>query len=494
MTSVWFLASSPGYYIQNLTQPYMVSVPMMAGRHGWAEAAKAQFDAYSQLGPVLKTGTATTGFDFSRVPADVRDAVDYLVKRGLVDIGLDTELGEFRTDGESRAKAVWNKVDKFLRISTQKLEAINRLSTAIAAYRLELAKGGDKAAAMDYAAKVINDTHGDYTAFNAPRAFNTNFGKIALQFRKFQLIQLTLLAKLFREAGFSTQEKRAALASLGFVLGHTAIMAGAMGLPGYAAIAWAVNGLFGDDDEPFDLTQKLRQAIGDEYVANLIMRGAPTLLGADMSGKIGMGNALSVLPFTDVDLLDRRSSAEALGTLVGGASFGLFQRMADGVALISNGDYYKGIEMLMPKGITDVMKAARIASDGVTRRNGDVLLPASEVSAVESIMQGLGVPVVQQTVRSERQQYVYDTTRRMDEASTKIKNDYAKAVRARDTQAMREARQRWDRLQKSRKEAGLRVQPLSSLLQAPQKQAERERNTVRGVQFNANNQGLVEAL
>lgn len=494
LTSVWFLASSPVYYIQNLTQPYMMSVPMMAGRHGWAEAAKAQFDAYSQLGPVLKSGTATTGFDFSRVPADVRDAVDYLVKRGLVDIGLDTELGEFRTDGKSRAKAVWNKVDKFLRVSTQKLEAINRLSTAIAAYRLELAKGGDKAAAMEYAAKVINDTHGDYTAFNAPRVFNTNFGKIALQFRKFQLIQLTYLAKLLKDAGFSTPEKRAATAALLFALGHTGIAAGLMGLPGYAAIAWAVNGLFGDDDEPFDLTQKIRQVIGDEYVANLIMRGAPTIVGADMSGKIGMGNALSILPFTDVDLLDRRSSAEALGTLVGGASFGLFQRMADGVALISNGDYYKGIEMLMPKGITDVMKAARIASDGVTRRNGDVLLPASEVSAVESIMQGLGVPVVQQTVRSERQQYVYDMTRRMDEASTKIKNDYAKAARERDTKAMREARQRWDRLQKNRKEAGLRVQPLSSLLQAPQKQAERERNTVRGVQFNANNRGLVEAL
>jgi hypothetical protein len=494
LTSVWFLATSPGYYLQNLTQPYMVSVPLMAGRHGWSKAAAAQYKAYTELGPVVRSGSATTGYDFTKVPADVRAAVDYLVRRGLVDIGLDTELGEFRVDGTNRVKAGWNKVDKFLRISTQKLEAINRLSTAIAAYRLELAKTGDQKAAMDYAAKVINDTHGDYTAFNAPRAFNTNFGKIALQFRKFQLIQLTLLAKLWRDAGLSTPEKRAATAALGFVLGHTAVMSGVMGLPGYAAIAWALGALFGDDEDPFDLTQWLRSKLGNEEIANLIMRGTPTLVGADMSGKIGMGNALSILPFTDVDLLDRRSSAEALGTLVGGASFGLFQRMADGIALIANGDYYKGIEQLMPKGITDVMKAVRYASDGVTRRNGDVTIPASEISEVEAVMQALGVPVSKITVRNEKQQYVFKTTQGLADAASRIKNDYARAARHRDLEAMREARQRWQRLQQSRKELGLKPQPISTLLKAPQEQAKRERNTINGVQFNSSNRGLVESL
>jgi hypothetical protein len=494
LTSVWFLATSPGYYLQNLTQPYMMSVPLMAGRHGWSKAAAAQYKAYTELGPVVRSGSATTGYDFTKVPADVRAAVDYLVRRGLVDIGLDTELGEFRVDGTNRVKAGWNKVDKFLRISTQKLEAINRLSTAIAAYRLELAKTGDQKAAMDYAAKVINDTHGDYTAFNAPRAFNTNFGKIALQFRKFQLIQLTLLAKLWRDAGLSTPEKRAATAALGFVLGHTAVMSGVMGLPGYAAIAWALGALFGDDEDPFDLTQWLRSKLGNEEIANLIMRGTPTLVGADMSGKIGMGNALSILPFTDVDLLDRRSSAEALGTLVGGASFGLFQRMADGIALIANGDYYKGIEQLMPKGITDVMKAVRYASDGVTRRNGDVTIPASEISEVEAVMQALGVPVSKITVRNEKQQYVFKTTQGLADAASRIKNDYARAARHRDLEAMREARQRWQRLQQRRKELGLKPQPISTLLKAPQEQAKRERNTINGVQFNSSNRGLVESL
>ena len=494
LTSVWFLVTSPAYYIQNLTQPFMMSVPMMAGRHGWAQAANVQLKAYADLKELIKTGNALSEFDFSKVPADVKEAVDFLVRRGLIDIGLDTELGEFQIDAASKLKAGWNKVDKFLRISAQKMEAVNRLSTAIAAYRLELAKTGSKKAAVEYAAQVINDTHGDYTAFNAPRAFNTNLGKIALQFRKFQLIQLTYLAKLLKDAGFSTPEKRAATAALLFTLGHTGVMAGLMGLPGYAAIAWAAGALFGDDDEPFDLTQWLRQQIGNDDVANLIMRGAPTIVGADMSGKIGMGNALSILPFTDVDLLDRRSSAEALGTLIGGAPFGLFQRAADGIALISNGDYYKGLEMLLPKGISDAMRAYRYADEGVTRRNGDVTISPEDLSGLEVVFQALGIPIKQVNVRNEKQRYVVETTSRLSDAAATIKKQYAKAYRERDFDAMEEARQDWRKLQDTRRKMGLKPQPLSELMKAPREQAERERNTINGVQFNSGNKGLVEAL
>jgi hypothetical protein len=75
-----------------------------------------------------------------------------------------------------------------------------------------------------------------------------------------------------------------------------------MGMPGYAAIAWAINALLSDEDDKYDLTYELRKAIGDEDVANLILRGAPTLIGADISGKVGAGNMLSIMPFSQADL------------------------------------------------------------------------------------------------------------------------------------------------------------------------------------------------
>jgi len=491
LSSIYYLATSPAYYLQNLTQPWMMSVPAMARRHDYTKVSGALMQAYGQLGGVMKSARLfDQQFDFDKVPADVRAAIQELVNRGKIDIGMETELGEFKIEGDSAFSKGWNKVDKGMRLAVQKVEALNRLSTAMAAYRLELAKTGSKEKAIDYADQILTDTHGDYSSFNAPRYFNMPLGKIALQFRKFQLIQLTYYAKLISEAGFSTEEKRAALKALGYSLGHTALLAGVMGLPGYSAIAWAVGALLGNEDEPYDVTQELRKFIGDETTANLIMRGAPTLAGMDISGKVGAGNMLSIMPFSQADLTTRAGVIEAVGTLLGGAPVGMAARMADGLGLMLSGNWYKGMEQILPKGLGDAAKAYRISTEGLTRRNGDILLPPSEVSAAETVMQALGIQPVKQSVVAEKQRAVVDMNENFQDRSTKVKADYIKAMRSGESTA--EARAAWTKLQEARANNGYTRQPLSELLKAPQAQAKRERQTKDGVQFNKANKRFVE--
>lgn len=496
LTSIWFLATSPAYYLQNLTQPFMLSLPVMSGRHDYTRAANELLRAYNELTPLMKS--AAKGFnqqlDYTKLPKDVQTVISELVKRGRVDIGIDTELGRFEVEGDSKLGAGWNKVDKFLRSASQKMEAMNRLSTAIAAYRLELQKSNSAQKATEYADRILTETHGDYTRFNAPRAFNTSVGKVMLQFRKFQLIQLSLLAKLFKDAGFSTAEKRAAAKSLAYVLGHTGVMAGVAGLPGYAAIAWMLGALLGDDDDKFDLTQELRKLIGDDDIANLIMKGAPAAAGVDLSGKLGMGNALSVLPFTDVNPLDRRSLAEAIGTLVSGPAGGLAFRAADGIGQIANGNYYKGVEMLMPTGVSNMMRAYRVGTEGVTRRNGDMVMSADEVNFAESFVQALGFTPTDQAVRSERAKFVREVDQNFQDRSAKIKNDYVRAAREGDAEGKAEAREAWKKLQAARREKGYTPQPLSELLKAPQQSVKRERQVAEGVPFNKQNRQFVQQL
>lgn len=490
LSSIYYLATSPAYYLQNLTQPWMMSVPAMSGRHNYGKVSSALFAAYSELGGVMKSARYDQQFDFSKAPADVRDAIQELANRGKIDIGLETELGEFKIDGDSKFSKGWNKVDTFLRVAVQKVEALNRLSTAMAAYRLELAKTGDKQKAIDYADRILTETHGDYSTFNAPRVFNNPLGKVALQFRKFQLIQLTYYAKLLKDAGFDSKEKRAATKALVYSLGHTGLLAGAMGLPGYSAIAWAIGALFGDEDDPLDVTAELRKFIGDEDMANLIMRGAPTLAGVDISGKVGAGNMLSIMPFSQADLTTKAGVIEAVGTLVGGAPIGMVARVADGLGQMLSGNWYKGMEQLLPKGLGDAAKAYRISSEGMTRRNGDIVLPDSEVSAWETTIQALGIQPVQQSVVMERQQNTLKMNEFYQDRSTKIKADYVKAVRAGEsTEAIRAA---WNKLQEARVKNGYTRQPLSELLRAPQSQAKRERQVVDGVQFNKTNKRFVE--
>jgi hypothetical protein len=491
MASKFFLASSPAYYLQNLTQPFMMSLPAMAGRHDYTKAAAEMAKAYTELGPLFKdVKLFDQQFDFSKVPADVRTAINELVNQGKIDIGLATEINEYKVDADGKLSQFAQRLNKGMRMAVQKVEATNRLSTAIAAYRLEYAKTKDAAKATQYAADILSETHGDYTALNAPRAFNSQLGKVALQFRKFQLIQITFYAKLIRDAFTKPDERAAAMKTLAYSLGHTGVFAGLMGLPGYAAIS-AILGAFGDEDEPYDLTAEMRKALGPEW-ADMIMRGAPTIVGMDLSGKIGAGNMLSIMPFSDADLSTTAGQAEALGTLLGGAVLGMTSRVADGLILMSKGDYYKGLERVMPKGVSDALKAGRQATEGMTRRNGDVVLPESEIGAVETVLTGLGVPSVQQSVTYERQNRMRDITKNFQDRTTRIKNDYAQAVRQKDTAAMQDAREAWTKLQQARQRNGLTPQPVSNLLKAPQEQAQREKRTVGGVQYREGQRKLAE--
>jgi hypothetical protein len=493
LASKFFLATSPAYYLQNLTQPFMMSLPAMAGRHDYGKAAIALGEAYTELGPLFKdVKLFDQQFDFSKVPADVRTAINELVNQGKIDIGLATEINEYKVEADGKLSAFAQRLNKGMRMAVQKTEAVNRLSTAIAAYRLEYAKTKDAAKATQYAADILSDTHGDYTAFNAPRAFNTQWGKVALQFRKFQLIQIAFYAKLIRDAFTKPDERAAAMKTLAYSLAHTGVFAGLMGMPGYAAIAFVL-GLFGDEDEPYDLTADMRKALGPEW-ADLIMRGAPTLAGVDLSGKIGSGNMLSIMPFSDADLTTNAGRAEALGTFFGGAAFGMTSRVIDGLLYMLDGDYYKGIERVMPKGVSDALKAGRQATEGMTRRNGDVMLPENEIGLISSVLTGLGVPSVQQSVTYERQNRMRDLTENFQDRTTRIKNDYAKAARQKDTAAMQQAREAWTKLQQARQRNGLKPQPVSNLLKAPQEQAQREKRTVGGVQYREGQRKLAEQV
>lgn len=499
VTSVWMLATSPMYYLQNLTQPIMLSVPFMAGRHNYFKAQAALLKAYTQLGGLNKNKKIDEPFDFENVPADVRKMISTLVDRGRIDIGMETELGKFQVAGESKAAQGVNKVDRVMRSVGQKMEAINRVSTAIAAYRLELAKTGSIKDATEYADSVIAQTHGDYTRINAPRAFNTNVGKVALQFRKFQLIQLTLLTKLVSNSlkGATKDERLAARKALAFTLGHTAALAGLVGMPGFAALSFIAKGLagmFGDDEEPYNLEKELYEALVSqlgEDAATLILRGAPAAAGVDLSGKLGMGNTLSVLPFTDFEL--SKAGVTDIGfALAFGASGSLAQRFADGLKLISGGEYHRGLEKLAPKGFADAMKAVRENNEGVTRLNGDVLVPADEIAAWESVAKFFGVPVTSDTKRRFLTDVKFEEEKAFKDKAIKLKNQFVKARKdGGDTSAIRE---KWNKLQEERVREGFKREPLSGLLQAPQAQAQRERQTVGGIQFNKQTRRFTEEL
>jgi hypothetical protein len=399
-----------------------------------------------------------------------------------------------RLGGRGKIAEGVNTVDDFLSNISQKMESINRIATAIAAYRIELAKTGDAAAATRYADDVLSQTHGDYTALNAPRAFNNPVGKIMLQFRKFQLIQATLLAKLIK-GSITGPEQAANRKALAYLLTHTGIMAGAVGLPGYAAVSYLAQtlGLLGDDDEPEDATLALRRAIGDEDVADLLLKGVPAALGLDLSRKVGF-TPDKLLPVGELDLSSRSAAEKTMATVIGGPAGGLALRAIDGLAMIRDGNYYRGLEQLMPTGVTNAMKAYRQATEGLTRRNGDALVTPEEVGALDTVYSGLGFTPTAQSNRAEAADVQYKYDQKLHDKATKIKNEYLRARKEGDSGGMSEARDKWIKLQEARVANGHTRQPLSELLRAGAQQAKRERETVGGVPTSKYNRGFGREL
>lgn len=500
VTSIWMLLTNPAHQLMNLMQPAMMSHPLLAGKHGYGRSGAAMVRAYRDLGPMLKAGGLTEK-NYATLPKDVRAAIEELANRGVIDVSLAQDLGEFQSNNGG-AGEVFGKVVKKLRDVSENVEAVNRLSTAMSAYRLEKERGATDAAAIDYAAKVIYETHGDYSSFNAPRYMRQGVFRLATQFRKFQLIQISMYARLLNDSfkGATPEERLIARKALAFNLAHLLATGGVMALPGFAAVSWLLTKAFGDDDEPDDVEAKLRRALDDKGLADLLLRGAPKFAGVDVSDRIGAGGMLSLLPYADGGL-DRKGYEaivmQALGPFVGG----LMPRAVDGVGLMAqsmrNGqaiDFYKGMELLLPNGVGNLMKAARYQTDGISQRNGDVVLPAEDLGFLDSFGQALGLPSNAVTDRNFLNQSKRTADEFYKQRTSDIKREYVGAFRDNDADVLRQTREEWMTLQQGRQRLGYEVQPLSVLLKAPQEVRKREQNAVSGVEVNKRNKGFVDAL
>lgn len=490
--SAFMLLSRPIYYLQNSLQPWMVTLPVLSGRYG-ARASGELFKAYQDVSGILTTNQFNVDV-INKLPEDVRQLVTDLLDSGRLNISLDQEMGD-RLKGTN----VLDRTITKLQGVAERVEAINRVTTAIASYRLATTdKKSPKShnEAVKYAGDIIYDTHGDYSGFNAPRIMRSQVGRVATQFRKFQMIQIGLLAKLGREAFLNKdatpEERTVARMALTYTLGTTFAMGGMTALPGFAAIAWIVGKIFGSADEPNDPEAQLariRRMIGDPDLADLLTEGLPKLGGFDGEAIFGgMGNMLSAIPYTKVENADRSTYQNILmglsGPLVGGLGPKIFSGMGD----FADGNISKGLSQVLPTGIGNVVKAMEMADKGLTRARGTQILSPDDVSAFSVTMQALGLRSneVSDTQFINRVTTTYDAYYR--DESRKVKEQYASAFKNGDAQALKQARERWAELNESRRKNGFPVQPLSGLIKSPN-QARKYEQRVKN-QLNTTGQSL----
>jgi hypothetical protein len=401
----WHLGVSPSFIFINSTQPWLVSVPVLAGKFGLGRATNAMRLASVDALSLLKDARLRDGkmdwWQALRLDAKRPDGstvltpgeqgmLRSLLQRGIVDVGMEHDLSVMAHD-ENKALA---KSQKIIGWATQQVELVNRFSAALASYRLAVRGGMKINEAVEYAYGTTANTQLDYNESNAARFMRQGgpipLAKLIFQFRKYQQGMLYLLGSNIKAAIKGDKEARSALVYLTMSQG---LIAGAMGLP-FMGTALALASLFDDeDDEDGDPQTRLRNALSDMFGkdAGLVLaKGLPTLFGFDLSKRVGMGDIASPFPYARFDgKTGKDVVGQATGALAGPVG-GIAAQWVESYRAFAGGDFQKGGEKLFPKAVADLFRAYRFSDEGMTDSKGRIILRDDQFSAWDVLLRGAG--------------------------------------------------------------------------------------------------------
>lgn len=476
--SVVMLMTSPAYYLQNLLQPLMMSAPYMAGNHGMGAATAAVGKTMAQAAKALRKGTSLEDIaEGMNLTKEETEALRRARDLGHIDIGMSSDFGHVTHSDAGKVKKAFAQVTDKLTEASRRVEMVNRIGTFIAAYRLEneRLRGKNPEAAWQYADEVVYKTHGDYSGINAPRFFGMNsMTKIATQFRKFQLIQAGMMIGLVARSlkGATPAEKAVARRQLAWTMGVHFTMAGAKGTPFVGALLYVLGkalGEGGDDEDDW-----IRDMVGDKGTSDFLLNGIPKALGVDMSGKVGAGNMFNPFPFLEKSPTEGEDYWKDLVVNALGPTGSLGERALRGFGYASQGDWAKGAEAVAPTGISNLMKAIRFSTDGVTTKAGDVQIPGESYTLLDAVMQTAGLPTNKTTDRTRAMGSLIRHEEYFEGKQKQLVHDYKEAWRAKDGKAMTQLRRQFIELNKERRAQGFQPVKMSSMTKAPIQQRKRE--------------------
>ena len=498
------LGLSVGYWVQNMVQPWTVSLPVMAGNYGFRASAKALADATGDavraVNATIRKNKAGTNWD---MPVDLSAFKDHeraflnrMLDAGKIDITVRADL----TSGESTAtNPLGHVVQQAANLSSlpaHVVESVNRVATALAVYRLALEKGRSVDEATAEAEKVVVQTHVDYSMENAPRFMNPNalggLGRLAFQFRRYQQAMVFLWGKLLVDA-VKHGDKDSAKALM-YLTGTTFAVAGTSGLPLAAPLGLAANAIvnaFSEDDEDKDRVEQFWagvQSVVGETGANLLRKGAPAMMGVDVSQRIGMGGILSPI----YNMPNASTGQEWVGAVAAtlfGASGGMVAGWAD-AAYLAQDNPVAAMGKFLPAGGRAFLQAVDRETRGVVDRKGNVLVDEAELGGFDFAVKALNLGEVTAVGNMySRRAAIKDAESGRTDVRNRLMREYTRARLDGSADAVADIRAEIDAF--NARQPGARIK--FSNLQASFKEEQRRRRELQGgVRLTSRNQDIAQ--
>ena len=457
------IAGNMSSAIVNLSQMLVIVGPGLIAKHGIVKGSAALFDAikiyknggldnnrgyYPDWSFAMKNGFLRSKENAARglidqadvLPEDILTLYEAGLQNAVFRRGLGYELTEMRKKTAEEFTGIKARVDTLLGWMFQNTERFNREVTYLASYLAEKnpnATGFDAKAAQ-VARDFTRESHGTALPEVGPRYFQTGWGKTIFTFKRYAHAMMSLLIKLFHESTKGGDAKRAELAKLITetsdpvkikayeqeiadlklikyaarkqlvgIYGMSFTIAGLQGMPLYGAanvLSETFNAMFGDDDEPYDFDEKVRDIFGDIGYKGPLNK----IVNADVAARTGFSNLI----FREESR--RISEIGVPGYIVEtalGPAYGYMRNVGKGIEDMNNGFIMRGSEEILPAFLRNPLKAVRYANEGARTRTGAPLV--EDLGAISIFMQVFGFTNEDLALNYERNNTMKNAERRM---------------------------------------------------------------------------------
>ena len=505
---IWTIGFNASSALVNLSQVPLFAYPMLGGQYGYGKSkdailgaqklfmssyvphAKEKFvndpeegakfsDKYttpSLDNYYVRTATEDGGSTFSirtdlDIPNDKRRQLERI--RPLIELAADR--GELNTsflaetlsvDQSGRETGFWDKVTNLSAVMFHNAEIMNRQTTMVAAYELELSKltkGREptlkqKQAAAEEALYQTQQINGGATLETGPRLARKGLGRVALMYKSYGIqMYYTMLktAKEMSDAAFAgdTAAAKTAFKQLAGIHLSALLFAGVQGLPLYGAVSMIYD-MFQEDYEE-DADTALRSYLDNDILYKGLLS---EVTGLDVSQRVKLTDLLFEADRFNSD----PSPEESFLHLFGGPAWSVGSRFYEGAQEFIEGENMeRGAESMMPGAIRNLYKAViRYPRDeGILTRRGDPIY--DDLTFGDITTQILGFPPVKYTRQIEEASAAKGMEAAARDKRAKLLKRYYIARRFGDYEEARRMRRAMDEFSRSsiavRRDPSLRI-------------------------------------
>lgn len=457
----WYLGFSPAFWAMNTLQNPMIGMPHLGSKYGIGKAAgewlgAARWFASVRIGKVFTDRTTPFSVEWLKeavqtgglkgISKQELDMLQTLEDRQVLDFTQAMDLSRI-------GQASSDKRYKFMRLAAagaHHTEVFNRVTFALAAYRLALRSSGSVShdEAVRRAETDVASVHFDYSYANKPELMRGKSTRLLFMFQQYRQHMLYWWAKNFKDIvkneapGERTRALKAAL-----LMGATnAVFAGAMGLPFVGAVGLLANLLGGEDDDgvPFNferwVTDAARDVTGSDEAGEVMSKGIFAALGMNISQRIGQAD---LLPFVNQGSAKFEKNADdkmrAYLFDLAGPLGSIALNLARSSEAFGRGDTLAGLAYATPKAASDIIKAYQLDTEGMKDKRGNYLATAEAFDGSDTFLTAAGVqPTKVANIKADRGR-VADLDNALREKTRQLTGEFVEAWMRGDREGITEA-------------------------------------------------------